>query len=564
MNDHIEMPEPRPAGARNESCHVATPENGREKDMSMTPETDLEPKGLGTMNRRKVLSLAGAAATVAAVSSLGRPSHAQGKPSLVVAIPTDINNTDPQKISGGGDHVFFNNIFEGLYTRDPDGTLAPGLAESVEVSADGKAYSVVLRSNAKFHNGDDVTAQDVEFTWKRAIDPTVENPHASIIAANIERIEIVDAKKLTIHLKKPDSTIRENMDIYFYILPKKYFESVGAAGFVAKPVGTGPFSFVERRTGEYFKLKAFDDHWGRVPQVGEVTFRIVRDEQTRIAQLLTGESDIAASMPLFLAQRYSSNPKLKIVSAAGYQNYFLAINIASANTALANEKVRRALNLAIDKKTIFDALTFGYGTLQANAPCSPGVVGCDGSIPDYPFDPQEAKKILTEEGFDFARPFTIVSTASGRFQLSRELAESAAYYLQQIGINARVEIMEYGAWSAQNFQHPRNPNVDLNFLPFPDFNNEPIARLLRTIHTKGSHSFFSDPEIDQILDTVNQITDPAKRKAAIAKLFADIHEKAAVVTLWSMNTIYGTAANIDWVPQKVATWPVIWNVKKNA
>lgn len=532
--------------------------------MSMNPRTDIAPEGPGTMNRRKVLSLAGAAASVAAVSSFGRPSFAQGKPPLVVSIPTDINNTDPQKISGGGDHVFFNNIFEGLYTREPDGTLAPGLAESVEVSADGKLYSVVLRANARFHNGDDVTSEDVEFTWRRAVDPTVENPHSGIVAANIERIEIIDSKRLNIHLKNPDSTIRENMDIYFYIIPKKYFESVGSAGFVAHPVGTGPFSFVERRTGEYFKLKAFEDHWGHVPHVGEVTFRIVRDEQTRIAQLLTGEADIAASMPLFLAQRYSSDPSLKIVSAAGYQNYFLAINLASANTALTNPKVRRALNLAIDKKTLFESLTYGFGTLQANTVCSPGVVGCDSSIPDYPFDPAEAKRILTEEGFDFARPFTIVSTSSGRFQLSRELAEAAAYYLQQIGINARVEIMEYGAWAAQNFHRPRNPDVDLNFLPFPDFNNEPIARLLRTIHTDGSHSFFSDPEIDQVLATANQISDVAEREAAIARLFADIHDKAAFVTLWSMNTIYGTAANIEWVPQKVATWPVVWNVKKNA
>ncbi len=259
----------------------------------MMGRTDLHP------TRRAALRM-GVAAALATSAGHASQAFAQAKPSLTIAAGADVLTTNPFKISVGGDYVFFANVFEGLYGHDTDGRLAPTLAESVKISDDGLVYDFTLKP-AKFHNGDAVTAEDVRFSWQFGVDPKTGNARGAVLLTNIADIEVQSERQLRIHLKQRDAAMLENMELFFMIVPKRYFESVGPDGFAEKPVGTCPFAFVEQRIREYIKLRGFEGHWGRVPQVGDLTIKIVPQDQARIAQVQTGEADIVTAVPPALA-----------------------------------------------------------------------------------------------------------------------------------------------------------------------------------------------------------------------------------------------------------------------
>src|SRR5262249_20323358 len=149
------------------------------------------------LGRRTALALMAAGA-----AAHGLPALAQARPDLVVAIPTDGISLDPHKSSTAADYPVLNNIFEGLYGHDENGDLVPFLAESVKIGPDGLTYEFSLRRNAKFHNGDPVTAADVRFSWQRAIDPVLRNPRASALPANITDVQILDDHTAKLVLKQ--------------------------------------------------------------------------------------------------------------------------------------------------------------------------------------------------------------------------------------------------------------------------------------------------------------------------------------------------------------------------
>ena len=506
--------------------------------------------------RRAALALA--ACLVAAGAAR---ASAQSKPPLVVAVGADTVALDPHKVSGGNDYLFFANVFEGLYAHDEEGNLVPALAESAKASADGLTYDVALRPTAKFHDGSPVTSEDVRYSWQRAISPQIRNPRASILVANIAEIETPDPRHVRIKLKKRDAAFLENSAEFWYIVPKKYTESVGAEAFAKKPIGTGPFQFVEHRTKEFIKLRGFEQHWGRVPKVSDLTIKIVPDDQTRIAQVQTGEADIVANVPPFLAARFEKMPKLTIIRAPSYQNIFITLH-ATANPILAKKEVRRALNMAIDKDALMQTAMLRYGSRQ-EAPCTIGITGCDAKVAPYGFDPKKAREMLQKAGFDFNKPLKFVGLAPGRTPQSKEIVEGVAYFLKQIGVNSEISTLEYGAWLAMYGAKEKDKSVDLFFTTFTDYNSDSFARLTRSVGTGGVFSWFSNPTLDAMISNMNDTSSADDRAATARKVFQAVHEEAPFITLWSADSLYAVSKNIRWKPTRAVSWPVLWNVEKN-
>ena len=508
--------------------------------------------------------LAGAA--IIAVVGIGAGDcAAQSKPPLTVALPVDLTTMDPHRVSAGSDDNMLANVYETLYGIAIDGKLTPVLAESVKISEDGLTYDFKLRDGVTFHNGDPLTAEDVRYSWQRGTDPKILNPRAVIVLRNIADVEVVDRLNVRLKLKEPDASTLYNMEGAFYILSKKYMtEGDGRDEAITKPIGTGPFKFVERKVGVYIKLTANDKHWGRVPKVGDVTMRVVPDSQTRFAMVQTGEADIVSSVPTFIASRETSAKDYRIIRGPGLVNLFMQINSRGNNPDLKKPEVRRALNMAVDKIALTKAITQGFAQPHGGAPCSAAVFGCDPPPPAYPYDPAAAKKILQDAKFDFNRPINIVTPASGSIPQSRETSEAIEYSLKEIGIKTRLIVKEYGAWLADDQQgkQPKNPDVDLVISRFPDYNVNPTARLRRTVKTGGVSSWFSDPELDQMIDKLDTILSDSERLAYAKQIFAKLHELAPTMLLWSNDTIYAARNNIQWTPQFGNLNYVLYNVEK--
>ena len=492
------------------------------------------------------------------------PSSAQTKPNLIVAVGADPVNLDPHRVSGGNDYLFFGNVFEGLYGHDEAGRLGPSLAESHTLDAAGLVYGFVLRKNALFHNGDPVTPGDVVFSWKRGVAPETMNPRANVLLDNIRAVEAVGGDRIRVTLKERDAAFLENCDQYWYIVPEKYFTSVGTDGFVRAPVGTGPFAFVERRVKEYVKLRGFEKHWGRVPRLGTVTLRVVPDDQTRLAQLLSGESDIITNVPPILAARMKRMPALQIKNVPSFQNIFISINGHSNNASLKNVEVRRALNMAIDREALRKSTMLDFATLETAA-CGPGILGCPTDIKPYPYDRAAARRILEAQKFEFDRPLRFVGLAPGRTPQSKEIVESIAYMLQQVGVKTTIDILEYGAWLAMyGAGKTKNPAVDVIFSTFTDYNNDPSGRLRRTLSTGAAYAWFSTPGLDERLSRMNDFTGQAERVRFLTDTFVAIHDEAPFIMLWAVDAIYGLSRKVAWEPTPGVSWPILWNATRTA
>lgn len=511
-----------------------------------------------TLGRRSMLVGSG---VLAAGFGTATTAHATTKPSLTVGIGADNTTMDPCRIAGGNDYFFFANVFEGLYGPNEKGETAPLLAESHTISADGLTWDFTLRANARFHNGEPVTADDVRFSWQRAVAPETRNPRASVLVNNIADVEVLDERRCRIRLKKRDASFLQNCGEYWYIISRKHVESAGENPFDRMPIGTGPFAFVERRVRSYIKLRGFAQHWGRVPMFGEVTLKIIPDDQSRVAQVQTGESDLVINVPPVLAASLQRQRNVQIFRAPSFQNIYVAINALNAHPGLQKAEVRRALNMALDKASLLRTTMLGFGR-QLELPCQTGILGCDVNVTPYGFDANRARQILTQAGFDFGRPLRMLAPGSGRFPQVRETAQGIAAFLNRIGVRVEINFLDYGAWLSVYGGRSKDPNVDLILANFTDYNGDPSGRLLRQIRTGSAFSWYSNPEIDAVLDRMNDFSSLEERRIFIQRLFARLHEEAPLIPLWTVDSVYGATSAIRWDPTPNVSWPVLYNVRK--
>src|SRR4051794_27791581 len=291
--------------------------------------------------RRRFVQAAVAAAPLASVASLAgifNTAWAADARALVIAIGSDVGSLDPDKYTNWNDYWAYGNLFEGLYRPNEKGDLVPALAESHDVSADGLTYRFRLRE-ARFHNGDPVTSDDIIFSIRRSRDPSIQNQRASLLD-NIADVERVDDRQFVLKLKAIDAETIPKLSLYWQVKPKKYIESVGNDGFARKPVGTGPFEFVERQAGQSLRMRAFAGYWGAKARVGEVLIKVAPEEQSRLAQVMAGEADVATPVSPVLAARMRNMPALQVVRVPSFLNVLVYFNKYHAETA--KPEVRRA------------------------------------------------------------------------------------------------------------------------------------------------------------------------------------------------------------------------------
>jgi peptide/nickel transport system substrate-binding protein len=497
---------------------------------------------------------------VAGLAMMGQMALAQSKPDLVIAIPTDGISLDPDKSSTAADNPMLNNMFEGLYGHDENGNLVPYLAESVKVSPDALTYEFTLRKNAKFHNGDHVTAEDVRFSWQRAIDPALRNPRASSLASNISNVEVIDEHTARITLKQRDPALLDNMNFLWVIVPKNYIEHVGNEEFGKHPIGTGPFAFVEKRQNEYSKLKAFDQHWGRVPKVNMVTFKIVPDDQARMAQVQTGEADLITNIPPPLAARAEKIPGLHVISRPAMSHESVQFNTTNGSR-LRDKNVRIALDMLIDRNVLARTVMSGYAEPETLF-CATGTSGCDVKTDLRKYDPKVAHEMLVKAGFDFDKPLKFVGPLGARMPQGKEVMEAIAYFFKQGGVKVDLVTMDFGAWLAVASAKVKDPSIDMCMEIFPDYSKDNIVRLRRQLLGGELWSWIADKDLDTMLNDAFDTADTKERDTKTGAILKKTYDDALTLPLWTVSNIYLARTGITWSPAVNATWPVLWNIEK--
>jgi len=323
----------------------------------------------------------------------------------------------------------------------PGNVNAPCLAQSWSMSEDGLVWDFVLRDDVKFHDGEPITAEDVKFSFER-----YRGANQGLIKQHVESIETPDTRHVRFKLSKPWPdflTFYSSASGAGWIVPKKYVEKVGDAGFQMHPIGAGPYKFVSFTPGIELVLEAFDGYWRKSPAVKRVVMKSIPDETTRLAGLKHGEFDIAYSIRGELAEELQHTPGLSLKSIVlQATNWIYFPEQWDPKSPWHDLRVRQAASLALDRDQMNQALFLGG--CKINNSIIPESFEYYWQPPPAVYDPAKAKELLAAAGFPHgfdAGPFTVDSSYSN-------IGEVAVDYLQQVGVRCRLVPMERAAFAS--------------------------------------------------------------------------------------------------------------------
>jgi peptide/nickel transport system substrate-binding protein len=388
----------------------------------------------------------------------------------------------------------------------------PILARDYEVAADGLTYTFMLNEGVRFHDGSDLTAEDVKYTFE-----TYSQPGNTVASRFIgmREVEVVDTYTVRVHMASVNASfLRSACEVP--IVPAAYHESVGVDGFRTAPVGTGAFRVDTWRPAEFTELVAFDDHFRGAPLVARLRLEVVPEGSVRYIALLTGDAD-ASVWPLSTEDSLdlAQNPDFRVVATSANSPRFIPLNTQLPQ--LSDKRVRQAMMFALDRQRIVDELESGLGTVATShlAPHNPFY---NPNVPQYPYDPERARALLEEAGWalggdgvrvkDGVRLSFTCTTISGD-QARRPMAELAQIFLRAVGVEMQLaeapvasilQGLRDGVLEASLFNWTMGSIVD----PSPN----------STLLSTGGDNFFrySNPEMDALIAEGLSLVDPEARR----------------------------------------------------
>jgi peptide/nickel transport system substrate-binding protein len=463
---------------------------------------------------------------------------------LFVAVGQEPGTLDPSLMNTIADLVVGENYLEYLIYRAPHGDLQPGLATSWKSSPDGNVVEFVLRKGVKFHSGDALTMKDIEFSFERS---RLKNPIVKSRLRTMSRLEVVDEYRFRVHFKEPDVTFIPNQGAVA-IVSKSYYDRVGEENFVRNPVGTGPYKLVRYVSGEYMDLERFQEYWGEKPSIREARFLFVPEDTTRLSKLKAGEVDMIGSCPYPLVKDVEKTPGLKTIRlSTGHPTPSVVFGTQNPKVPWYDKRVRLAMALAIDRKTIVrDVL---QGIPDQFVFLAPYELGYDPQLKPYPYDPKRAKQLLAEAGYPNGFEVNLYWMITGRFPMSREIAEAVASYLEAVGIRAKLVGEEFMAGTSRQRAAKGPEAVYVAFhmhgrAGAPD----PSYYLDLFFGKDGTFSTYFNPEVDKLMAQARTMANDAKRADLIKKAVSLIHEDVPSVPIFNFVAVYAMKKNIDFTP----------------
>ncbi len=410
-----------------------------------------------------------AAATVAGLA-LSAGSAAQAK-TLVYCSEGSPEGFNPALYTAGTTFdASSRQIFDGLVGFKRGTTqIEPLLAESWEVSDDGLVYTFHLREGVTWHTTDNFTptrefnADDVLYTFRRQMNPdhpfhevsggTYEYFNAMSMGELIDRIEKVDDYTVKFHLTRPEAPFIANLGMDFAsIQSKEYADKMMAAGTPEKvdlqPVGTGPFQLVQYRKDAVIRYKAHPDYWRGKAAIDNLIFAITPDNSVRWQKLRAGECHVMPYPNPADLDAMRANEDIELMSQEGLNVGYLAFN--TKKEPFGNVKVRQALNMAVNKQAIIDAVFQGAGKIAKN-PIPPTIWSYNEDVEDYPYDPEKARALLEEAGYGdgFETDIWAMPVQRPYNPNARRMAELIQSDWAKVGVEAEIVSYEWGEYLAR-------------------------------------------------------------------------------------------------------------------
>ncbi len=457
---------------------------------------------------------------------------------LTIGRREDGTTFDPIKTAQNVDNWVFSNVFDVLVRVDKSGTkLIPGLAESWTISDDGLTYTFKLR-DAKFSNGDAVTADDAAFSILRIRD----NP-GSLWADSFKVVDTAtaaDPKTLVVKLKTPSAPFLSSMALpNVSVLPKKVVESEGEDAFGEAPIGSGAFAVKEWRRGDRVILEKNPNYWDAANvSLDGVEWISIPDDNTRMLKVQAGELDTALFVPFSRVAELKKDPNLKIVANPSTREDHMLIN--HSHGLLGKKEVRQALDMAIDKKAIVDAVTFGIGEV-AYSYIPKGALYHYADNLQRPYDPEKAKAMLAAAGASDLKLNYVVNAGN-------EADEQIAVLMQQMLAKAGVTVDLQKVDPSQSWNMLIDGSYDLSVMYWTNDILDPDQKTTFTLGDDSNMNYMTRYKSQPVKDLVAAARvemDPKKREQMYIDLQKMAKDDVNWIDLYYSPYINVTRANIE-------------------
>jgi peptide/nickel transport system substrate-binding protein len=430
-------------------------------------------------------------------------------------------------------------IYDTLLVKDEKFEFVPSLAERFEESADHRTFTFHLRTGVTFHNGKPLTSADVKYTFDSILSPATKSPIRGAVE-KIASIETPDSVTVVFHASEPYYTFIGNLPA-IGIIP----DGAGAE-MIDSPVGSGPYKFLSYQEGSEIKLEANSNYWGGAPNIPRVHIKVVTDNSTRQAELMSGEVDLAynAQFDPETVRALGRRSGIQVKLGEGANIGYLGLNL-SPSSLLSNQKVRQAVAYGIDREVIIHRLLRDQAR-KASALLPPEHWAYEPGVTVYDHDPELAKRLLDEAGFpdpdgEGPQPRLRLTIITSTTQLSRNIASIIQDQLRRIGIQFDLESLE----SATMFDKLAKAQFDMYYLIGLGFNQSPDA--FQFVY----HSRYQNPEFIDAVAKLRATSDPAQMRPLFAQL-ASILAKREYCPSIEVDGLVAQASSLDSVADAVA------------
>ncbi|MGI4903672.1 MAG: ABC transporter substrate-binding protein, partial [Janthinobacterium lividum] len=396
-------------------------------------------------------------ATSVLLAAPGASFANQANDTLVAAFQAQLPSLDRYHAPGREGFLLGLLAYDALLYRDPNSFEVKPLLATAWRQVDPLTWEFDLRHGVKFHDGTEMTSEDVAFTLRYASNPT-NRVFNRMTGGWISSVETLGPYRVRIHAKQVTPLALEYL-MQLPIMPEKYHEKVGDQAFGEHPIGTGPYKIVGRR-GSDIIFERNDDYFSgggkSKPKIKTFIYRTIPDVNTQVADLISGGVDWAYYIPNDQAERLAHLPRVTVQNAETFRIGFLTLDAAglsSADSPLKKLQVRQAIAYAINRAAIAKTLVGGSSKV-IDAACTPSQFGCTEAVQSYPYDVARARALLAAAGY--ANGFDIDIYA----YRSRPVAEAIIGNLNAVGIHANLRWMQYSAVIQQRRDHKTPMVID--------------------------------------------------------------------------------------------------------
>ncbi len=458
----------------------------------------------------------------------------EDKDSITIGIGAEAVTLDAHMTTASMSRQIYVNIYDPLVAKDENDEFVGRLADSWETSEDGMTITFKLKQGVKFHNGDELKASDVKFSYEKAM----ESSYVKFLYAAVDTVEAPDDYTVVLNLKNPAPYILEALSMPQAAIMCERAVTEAGEDYGRNPVGTGAYEFVEWVSGDSITLKAFEDHLRGPASITNLKFRFITDKSTGYIALEKGEIDVYYDTSPVDKERIQENTDLAYDETSSL--YYEHIVFNNDNEYFKDVKVRQAIAYATDKESVIIAGKNGVATL-ANAHIPSTMFGyTEDGLNLYEYNPETARALLAEAGYADGFECTITVDASFREKQAQVLQANLA----EVGITANIEVLEWGTFLSEL----DDGNFDIAFLGKNLHINDPALATTETYHTdyiEGGSNFYrySNTELDALMDQSLVETDNEVRTQVVNDIVLLLNEELPSVPMyWS---IFNIANNVN-------------------